>query len=75
MPYIERDNFHSYNFFFELLGTVIQKLTEQVEKSLSNHGNKSKPAGGINVAQAFIKKEEVQEPKVLLLIAIIKGLN
>ncbi|KAM9205244.1 cilium assembly protein DZIP1 [Mergus octosetaceus] len=44
-------------------GTVIQKLTEQVEKSLSNHGNKSKPAGGINVAQAFIKKEEVQEPK------------
>lgn len=58
--------------FFELLGTVIQKLTEQVEKSLSNHGNKSKPAGGINVAQAFIKKEEVQEPKVLLLIAIIK---
>lgn len=55
--------------FFELLGTVIQKLTEQVEKSLSNHGNKSKPAGGINVAQAFIKKEEVQEPKVLLLIS------
>ncbi|KAI6078728.1 Zinc finger protein DZIP1 [Aix galericulata] len=45
-------------------GTVIQKLTEQVEKSLSNHGNKSKPAGGINVAQAFIKKEEVQEPKL-----------
>ncbi|XP_065600192.1 cilium assembly protein DZIP1 isoform X2 [Cyrtonyx montezumae] len=44
-------------------GTVIQKLTEQVGKSLSNHGNKSRPAGGINVAQAFIKKEEVQEPK------------
>ncbi|XP_035412986.1 cilium assembly protein DZIP1 isoform X1 [Cygnus atratus] len=44
-------------------GTVIQKLTEQVGKSLSNHGNKSKPAGGVNVAQAFIKKEEVQEPK------------
>ncbi|NXI66875.1 DZIP1 protein, partial [Anseranas semipalmata] len=44
-------------------GTVIQKLTEQVGKSLSNHGNKTKPAGGINVAQAFIKKEEVQEPK------------
>ncbi|NXL85712.1 DZIP1 protein, partial [Alectura lathami] len=44
-------------------GTVIQKLTEQVGKSLSNHGNKSKPAGGINVAQAFLKKEEVQEPK------------
>ncbi|KAM6383532.1 cilium assembly protein DZIP1 [Alca torda] len=44
-------------------GTVIQKLTEQVGKSLSNHGNKNKPAGGINVAQAFIKKEEVQELK------------
>ncbi|XP_009988438.1 PREDICTED: zinc finger protein DZIP1, partial [Tauraco erythrolophus] len=44
-------------------GTVIQKLTKQVGKSLSNHGNKNKPAGGINVAQAFIKKEEVQEPK------------
>ncbi|XP_063192516.1 cilium assembly protein DZIP1 isoform X2 [Chroicocephalus ridibundus] len=44
-------------------GTVIQKLTEKVGKSLSNHGNKNKPAGGINVAQAFIKKEEVQELK------------
>ncbi|XP_051464311.1 cilium assembly protein DZIP1 isoform X2 [Apus apus] len=44
-------------------GTVIQKLTEQVGRSLSNHGNKNKPAGGINVAQAFVKKEEVQELK------------
>ncbi|XP_010294045.1 PREDICTED: zinc finger protein DZIP1, partial [Phaethon lepturus] len=44
-------------------GAVIQKLTEQVGKSLSNHGNKNKPAGGINVAQAFMKKEEVQELK------------
>ncbi|KAM6285805.1 cilium assembly protein DZIP1 isoform 2-T2 [Spheniscus humboldti] len=44
-------------------GAVIQKLTEQVGKSLSKHGNKNKPAGGINVAQAFIKKEEVQELK------------
>ncbi|KFW85313.1 Zinc finger protein DZIP1, partial [Manacus vitellinus] len=43
--------------------TVIQKLTKQVGESLSNHGNKNKPAGGINVAQAFIKKEEVKEPK------------
>uniref|UniRef100_A0A8B9FQ22 DAZ interacting zinc finger protein 1 n=1 Tax=Amazona collaria TaxID=241587 RepID=A0A8B9FQ22_9PSIT len=49
-------------------GTVIQKLTEQVGKSLSNHGNKSKPAGGVNVAQAFIKKEEVKELKVSVLI-------
>ncbi|NXJ77219.1 DZIP1 protein, partial [Trogon melanurus] len=44
-------------------GTVIQRLTEQVGKSLSNHGSKNKPAGGINVAQAFIKKEEVKELK------------
>ncbi|XP_009576929.1 PREDICTED: zinc finger protein DZIP1-like, partial [Fulmarus glacialis] len=44
-------------------GAVIQKLTEQVGKSLSNHGNKNKPAGGINVAEAFIKKEEVRELK------------
>ncbi|NXN77099.1 DZIP1 protein, partial [Bombycilla garrulus] len=45
-------------------GTVIQKLTKQVGESLSNHGSKNKPAGGINVAQAFIKKEEVKEPKL-----------
>ncbi|NXG53344.1 DZIP1 protein, partial [Psilopogon haemacephalus] len=45
-------------------GTVIQKLTEQVGKSLSNHGNMNKPAGGIPVAQAFIKKEEVKELKL-----------
>ncbi|XP_062431791.1 cilium assembly protein DZIP1 [Rhea pennata] len=44
-------------------GTVIQKMPEQVGKSLSNHGNKNKPAGGINVAQASVKKEEVQELK------------
>lgn len=45
-------------------GTVIQKLTKQVGESLSNHGSKSKPAGGINVAQAFIKKEGVKDPKL-----------
>ncbi|KAM4789099.1 cilium assembly protein DZIP1 isoform 4-T4 [Cyanocitta cristata] len=45
-------------------GTFIQKLTKQVGESLSNHGNKNKPAGGINVAQAFIKKEEVKELKL-----------
>ncbi|XP_027740064.1 zinc finger protein DZIP1 isoform X2 [Empidonax traillii] len=43
--------------------TVIQKLTKQVGDSLPNHGSKNKPAGGINVAQAFMKKEEVKEPK------------
>ncbi|XP_062370916.1 cilium assembly protein DZIP1 [Cinclus cinclus] len=45
-------------------GTVIQKLAKQVGDTLSNHGNKNKPAGGINVAQAFFKKEEVKEPKL-----------
>ncbi|NXE34305.1 DZIP1 protein, partial [Ptilorrhoa leucosticta] len=45
-------------------GTFIQKLTKQVGESLSNHGSKNKPAGGINVAQAFIKKAEVKEPKL-----------
>lgn len=59
-----------FNFLWTL-GTVIQKLTEQVGKSLSNRGNKNKPAGGINVAQAFVEKEEVKELKVLLLIVII----
>uniref|UniRef100_A0A8C8S6L8 Cilium assembly protein DZIP1 n=1 Tax=Pelusios castaneus TaxID=367368 RepID=A0A8C8S6L8_9SAUR len=44
-------------------GTLIQKLTEQVEKTLSSHGNKNKPVGGINVTQAFIKKDDVQELK------------
>ncbi|KAJ7402773.1 Zinc finger protein DZIP1 [Pitangus sulphuratus] len=43
--------------------TVIQKLTKQVGDSLPNHGSKNKPAGGINVAQAFMKKEDVKEPK------------
>lgn len=61
--------------FLWTLGAVIQKLTEQVGKSLSNHGNKNKPAGGVNVAQAFIKKEEVQELKVSLLIAIVISLS
>ncbi|NXA67054.1 DZIP1 protein, partial [Mohoua ochrocephala] len=45
-------------------GTFIQKLTKQVGESLSNHGSKNKPAGGINVAQAFVKKEEVKELKL-----------
>ncbi|NXJ21623.1 DZIP1 protein, partial [Dicrurus megarhynchus] len=45
-------------------GTFIQKLTKQVGESLSNHGSKNKPAGGINVAQAFFKKEEVKELKL-----------
>ncbi|NXO82351.1 DZIP1 protein, partial [Sitta europaea] len=45
-------------------GTAIQKLTKQVGESLSKHGSKNRPAGGVNVTQAFIKKEEVKEPKL-----------
>ncbi|XP_025056148.1 zinc finger protein DZIP1 isoform X2 [Alligator sinensis] len=44
-------------------GAIIQKLTEQVEKTLSNHGNKNKPPGGLNVAEAFVKKDDIQELK------------
>ncbi|XP_009699578.1 PREDICTED: zinc finger protein DZIP1-like, partial [Cariama cristata] len=45
-------------------GAVIQKRTEEAGKSLSDHENKNKPAGGIHVAQAFLKKEEVKEQKL-----------
>uniref|UniRef100_A0A8D0H6J6 Cilium assembly protein DZIP1 n=1 Tax=Sphenodon punctatus TaxID=8508 RepID=A0A8D0H6J6_SPHPU len=39
------------------IGAQIQKLTEQVEKSLSHPGKENKPAGGVNVSQAFINKD------------------
>ncbi|XP_077014655.1 cilium assembly protein DZIP1 [Tamandua tetradactyla] len=42
-------------------GTSIKTLTEKVEKTVSNHRNVNKPVGGINVAEAFIKKEEIPE--------------
>ncbi|XP_043854615.1 zinc finger protein DZIP1 isoform X2 [Dromiciops gliroides] len=42
-------------------GTCIKLLTEKVEKTVSNHRNVNKPVGGINVAEAFVKKEELQE--------------
>ncbi|XP_036614041.1 zinc finger protein DZIP1 isoform X2 [Trichosurus vulpecula] len=42
-------------------GTCIKLLTEKVEKTVSNHRNVNKPVGGINVAEAFVKKEESQE--------------
>ncbi|XP_039101644.1 zinc finger protein DZIP1 isoform X2 [Hyaena hyaena] len=44
-------------------GTSIKTLTEKVEKTVSNHGNVNKPFGGINVAEAFIKKELKEELK------------
>ncbi|XP_068923445.1 cilium assembly protein DZIP1 isoform X2 [Petaurus breviceps papuanus] len=44
-------------------GTCIKLLTEKVEKTVSNHRNVNKPVGGINVAEAFVKKEELQELK------------
>lgn len=58
-------------FFLELylfsvghIGTSIKTLTEKVEKTVSNHRNVNKPVGGINVAEAFIKKELKEELKV-----------
>uniref|UniRef100_A0A8C0SNI7 Cilium assembly protein DZIP1 n=1 Tax=Canis lupus familiaris TaxID=9615 RepID=A0A8C0SNI7_CANLF len=44
-------------------GTSIKTLTEKVEKTVSNHRNVNKPVGGINVAEAFIKKELKEELK------------
>ncbi|XP_008572817.1 PREDICTED: zinc finger protein DZIP1 isoform X2 [Galeopterus variegatus] len=42
-------------------GTSIKTRTEKVEKMVSHHRNVNKPVGGINVAEMFIKKEELQE--------------
>lgn len=39
-------------------GTSIKTLTGKVEKTVSNHRNVNKPVGGLNVAEAFIKKEQ-----------------
>ncbi|XP_010587689.1 cilium assembly protein DZIP1 isoform X2 [Loxodonta africana] len=44
-------------------GTSVKTLTEKVEKTVSNHRNVNKPFGGINVAEAFIKKEPQEELK------------
>lgn len=44
-------------------GTAIKTLTEKVEKTVSNQRNVSKPVGGINVAEAFIKRELKEELK------------
>ncbi|XP_014446421.1 zinc finger protein DZIP1 isoform X1 [Tupaia chinensis] len=41
-------------------GTSIKTITEKVEKMAAHHRNVNKPVGGINVTEAFIKKE-VQE--------------
>ncbi|XP_021561650.1 zinc finger protein DZIP1 isoform X4 [Carlito syrichta] len=42
-------------------GTSIKTRTEKVEKMVSHHRNVTKPVGGINVAEMFIKKETLQE--------------
>ncbi|KAM5312942.1 cilium assembly protein DZIP1 isoform 1-T3 [Glossophaga mutica] len=44
-------------------GTSIKTLTEKVEKTVSNQRNVSKPVGGINVAEAFLKREFKEELK------------
>lgn len=56
--------FKPYLFSVGHTGTTIKTLTEKVEKTVSNHRNVNKPAGGINVAEAFIKKELKEELKV-----------
>ncbi|KAB1267575.1 Zinc finger protein DZIP1 [Camelus dromedarius] len=44
-------------------GTSIKTLTGKVEKTVSNHKNVNKPVGGINVAEAFLKKELKEDLK------------
>lgn len=60
--------FKPYLFSVGHTGTAIKTLTEKVEKTVSNHRNVNKPAGGINVAEAFIKKELKEELKVKSLL-------
>ncbi|XP_038615581.1 zinc finger protein DZIP1 isoform X3 [Tachyglossus aculeatus] len=43
----------------------IRKLTEKVEKTLSSHGSLNKAIGGINVTQAFMKKEVIDDKEEL----------
>lgn len=53
-------------FLFSIgcLGTSIKTLTEKVEKTVSNHRNVNKPVGGINIAEAFLKRELKEDLKV-----------
>ncbi|KAF6333410.1 hypothetical protein mRhiFer1_008168 [Rhinolophus ferrumequinum] len=44
-------------------GTSIKTLTENIEKMVPSHRNVSKPAGGITVAEAFLKGEFKEELK------------
>ncbi|XP_029460581.1 zinc finger protein DZIP1 isoform X2 [Rhinatrema bivittatum] len=44
--------------------TVVKELTKQIEKKISAHGNEKKPIGGVDVTQAFLKKDEVKELKL-----------
>nr|XP_033699289.1 zinc finger protein DZIP1 isoform X6 [Tursiops truncatus] len=44
-------------------GTSIKTLTGKVEKTVSNHRNVNKPVGGLNVAEAFIKKAQKEDLK------------
>ncbi|XP_065757723.1 cilium assembly protein DZIP1 isoform X1 [Muntiacus reevesi] len=44
-------------------GTSVKTLTGKVENTVSNHRNMNKPVGGINVADAFIKKELKEDLK------------
>ncbi|XP_075419655.1 cilium assembly protein DZIP1 isoform X2 [Tenrec ecaudatus] len=44
-------------------GTTIKTLAGKVERTVSNHRSISRPTGGIDVAEAFIKKELQEELK------------
>ncbi|XP_061027192.1 cilium assembly protein DZIP1 isoform X2 [Eubalaena glacialis] len=44
-------------------GTSIKTLTGKVEKTVSNHRSVNKPVGGLNVAEAFIKKAQKEDLK------------
>ncbi|XP_057388856.1 cilium assembly protein DZIP1 isoform X3 [Balaenoptera acutorostrata] len=44
-------------------GTSIKTLTGKVEKTVSNHRSMNKPVGGLNVAEAFIKKAQKEDLK------------
>ncbi|XP_024611060.1 zinc finger protein DZIP1 isoform X2 [Neophocaena asiaeorientalis asiaeorientalis] len=44
-------------------GTSIKTLTGKVEKTVSDHRSVNKPVGGLNVAEAFIKKSQKEDLK------------
>ena len=60
--------FKLYLFSMGPIGTSIKTLTGKVEKTVSNHRSMNKPVGGLNVAEAFIKKAQKEDLKVISLL-------